>query len=185
MTTAIEASQAFMAAAHRLPSLFDLEDAAYQVLALLDTEHDMEPEDIEAARAELALLDQLMMEKTESYVSVIRSLEAMAEARKTEADRMRERARFAEKHADWLRNRLLVHMQTTGQSRVETSRFTLSIRQNPPSVNVVDAAAVPSEYQRTKIEISVDRRSILEDFKKSGAIPPGVEISVGSRLAVS
>lgn len=189
------AAKRFIAAATRLPTLYDLEDWAYQLLALLENADDSRgslreagfvAEDIEAElSSQLALIDQMMAEKTESYVSVIRSLESMAIARKAEADRLKARAATAERHADWLKNRLLVHLQTTGQSRIETSRFTLAIRTNPPACVVIDAAAVPSDYQRTEIEISVDRRAILEDFKKSGVIPPGVEISRGERLAIS
>jgi hypothetical protein len=187
--TVAEASRQFMATAQRLPTLFDLEDTAYQLLALLEaTDDPAELADVEAVaevKAQLALVDQLMLQKQESYVSVIRSLEAMADARKAEADRLRDRAKTAERHADWLRARLLTHMQTTGRERIETSRFTLTVRQNPPSVTVLDAAAVPHEYERTRITIDVDKRQILEDFKRDGVIPPGVDITHGRRLSIA
>jgi hypothetical protein len=177
-----------MATAQRLPTLFDLEDTAYQLLALLEaTDDPAELADVEAVaevKAQLALIDQLMLQKQESYVSVIRSLEAMAEARKAEADRLRDRAKTAERHADWLRARLLTHMQATGRERIETSRFTLTIRQNPPSVTVLDASAVPHEFERTKIEIQTDRRAILEHFKTTGEIVAGVLITRGERLEI-
>jgi ABC-type transporter Mla subunit MlaD len=184
MTTTAE--RAFVVAAQRLPTLFDLEDTAYQLLALLEATDDPVDlaEAVAEAKAQLALVDQMLMEKTESYVSVIRSLEAMADARKAEADRLRDRAKTAERHADWLRARLLTHMQATGRERIETSRFTLTIRQNPPSVVVVDAAAVPHEFERTKIEIQTDRRAILEHFKTTGEIVPGVSITRGERLDI-
>lgn len=176
----IEASRRFNQAAQQLPTLFDLEEEAYRLLARLE-DNDAGDADI----ADLVLIDQLMLEKCESYVSVIRSLEAMADARKAEADRLRDRAKTAERHAEWLKERLLTHMQVTGRQRMEMSRFTLTVRQNPASCLVTDAALVPSDYQRTKIEVTVDRRSILEDFKKSGVVPPGVEIHHGERLSIS
>jgi hypothetical protein len=187
--TVAEASRQFMATAQRLPTLFDLEDTAYQLLALLEaTDDPVEIADVEAVaeiKAQLALVDQLMLTKQESYVSVIRSLEAMADARKAEADRLRDRAKTAERHADWLRARLLTHLKITGQERIETARFSISVRLNPPSCVVVDAAVVPSEFQKTKIEISVDRRGILEHYKTSGEIPPGVSIERSERLQIS
>jgi phage host-nuclease inhibitor protein Gam len=186
--TVAEASRQFMATAQRLPTLFDLEDTAYQLLALLEaTDDPVELADVEAVaevKAQLALVDQLMLQKQESYVSVIRSLEAMADARKAEADRLRDRAKTAERHADWLRARLLTHMQTTGRERIETSRFTLTIRQNPPSVTVLDAAAVPHEFERTKWIIDVDKRAILAHVKATGEIVPGVSIQRGDRLDI-
>lgn len=177
---ALQASKRFMTAAQRLPTLFDLSDTAYQLMAILEDSEQADPE----VDADLALIDQMLMEKTESYVSVIRSLEAMADARKAEADRLRDRARTAEKHADWLRDRLLVHMQTTNRQRIETARFSLSIRTNPPSVVVVDAAAVPSDFQRTRIEISVDKRAVLESIKAGGEVPAGCDIQRTQRLEV-
>jgi hypothetical protein len=183
-----EASRSFVAAAQRLPTLFDLEDTAYQLLALLEaTDDPVELADVEAVaevKAQFALVDQMLMEKTESYVSVIRSLEAMAEARKVEADRLRDRAKTAERHADWLKARLLTHMQTTGRERIETSRFTLTVRTNPPSVVVVDAASVPHEFERTRWIIDVDKRAILAHVKATGEIPAGVDITRSSRLEV-
>jgi hypothetical protein len=187
--TVAEASRQFMATAQRLPTLFDLEATAYELLALLEaTDDPAELADVEAVaevKAQLALIDQLMLQKQESYVSVIRSLEAMADARKAEADRLRDRAKTAERHADWLRARLLTHMQTTGRERIETSRFTLTIRQNPPSVVVVDAAAVPHEFERTKWIIDVDKRAILAHMKATGEIVPGVSIERGERLSIA
>jgi hypothetical protein len=181
-TTAERASEQFMVAAQRLPTLFSLEDTAYQLLGLLEATDD--PEAIADVESQLALVDQMLMEKTESYCSVIRSLEAMAEARKVEADRLKDRARTAQNHADWLRNRLLVHMQTTDRPRIETSRFSLSIRQNPPSVVVTDAAAVPHEYERTKITIDFDKRAFIEHVKRTGEIVPGIAVMRSERLEV-
>lgn len=172
----IEASQRFNTAAQRLPTLFDLEAQAYELLAYLDEWHDLEPEDIAEGQAQLALIDQMMLEKVESYVSVIRSLDAMADAREAEEHRMRDRKLSARKQAEWLKNRLLVHMQTTGRQRIEMARFTVSVKTNPPSVNVLDAAAVPGEFQRTRIEVSVDKRGILDALRATGEIPAGVEI---------
>lgn len=169
-----------MTTANRLPTLFDLGDAENALLALLE-EHDSDaPEVVE----HLALFDQMIAEKTENYVSVIRTFESMAEARKAEADRMAARAKTAQRHADWLRDRLLVHIQSTGREHVETSRFTLSVRTNPPSVVVLDASAVPGEYQRTRIDISVDKRLVLEHFKATGEIPAGIDVQHGKRLEV-
>lgn len=179
MTALEQASREFVQAAQRLPTLFDLQDEAYRLMARLE-ENDAGDADI----ADLVLIDQMLMEKTESYVSVIRSLEAMADAREAEEHRLRDRKQTARRHAEWLKNRLLVHMQTSGRARIETARFTLSIRQNPQSVVVLDAALVPTEFQRTKIEVSVDKRSILEHAKATGEIVPGVELTRTERLEV-
>lgn len=186
MTTAIEqASRQFMATAEKLPTLFSLSDDLCQLLAALDTlEESGDEGQAEETRALIALVDQMMVQKVEGYVSVIRSLEAMAETRKCEADRLAARAKTARTNADWLKNRLLVHMQTTGQARLETGLHSIAIRLNNPSVNIVDAAAIPSNFQRTKVEITPDKIGILAAFKKDGEIVPGTEIVRNPRLAI-
>jgi hypothetical protein len=177
-----QASREFMLAARRLPTLFDLDDAALRLMTLAENVTD--PELVAEFDAELALIDQMLMEKTESYVSVIRSLEAMSDARKVEADRLRDRARTAERHAEWLRERLLTHMKSTGRERIEMARFSVSVRTNPPAVQIVDASLVPGEYTRTKITVDIDKRAVLEAFKRDGEIVPGTEVTRSERLEV-
>lgn len=178
-----EASRNFMTAANRLPTLFDIGEEELRLLLLLEevTEHDDELE----LQTELDLIDQMMVSKVEGYVSVIRSLEAMAEARKVEADRLKARSQTAAKHAEWLRNRLLQHMQMTGRNRIETSRFTLSVRQNPEKCTVLEEMLVPQEFKKTVVTTTVDVNAIKAHLKTTGEIVPGVTISRSERLQIS
>jgi hypothetical protein len=121
----------------------------------------------------------------------------MAEARKAEADRLRDRAKSAEQHATWLRSRLLVHMQTTGRQRIETSRFTLSVRQNPVSVSVLNEPVltkveayetmpgVPAEFVRLITLYKVDKRAIAAQVKATGEVVDGTTVSRGESLRIS
>jgi hypothetical protein len=153
---------------------------------LFSLEEDVDdPDDAAAIGAQIALVDQMLMEKTESYVSVIRSLESMAAARKAESDRLKDRAKTAEAHAEWLKARLLTHLKVAGRDRVEMARFTLTVRQNPLHVEVLEAMLVPPEYQKTVITTSVDKRAILDTYKRNGEMVPGVEIGRTERLQIS
>jgi hypothetical protein len=129
----------------------------------------------------------MLIEKVEGYIGVIRSLEAMGDARKVEADRLAARAKTAQRGADWLKNRLLTYMQSAGRERIEMARFTLTVRLNNPSVRVVDSELVPAEFWR-QYEApppQVDKLAILARHKTDGLIPPGVEIVRTPRLALS
>jgi hypothetical protein len=166
-------------------SIFALDDQLASLLTDLDRiDESSDPESADKTRAMIALVDQMLMEKTEGYCSIIRELELTAEKRQDVANAIAARAKSARTTADWLRNRLLVHMQSTGQQRIETIAHTISIRTNPPAVTVVDASAVPHEYNREKITIDTDRRAILEYFKTTGEVVPGVEITRGQRLDI-
>jgi len=180
-TVAVE--RGFMQAANRLPTLFSLEAEAYDLLAILE-DGNLDFLQESEVKAELALIDQMLMTKTESYVSVIRSLESMADARKAEADRLNARAKTAQRHADFLRQRLLDHMQTTVRPRIETARFTLTFRLNNPSVNVINAADIPSEFTRTTITVAPDKGAILTHTKATGEVVPGTLIERTPRLEI-
>lgn len=168
--------------AERLPTLFRLSDESESILILLDNAET--PEEIEELERTLVENEGRLLAKTEGYVAVIRTLESLADSRKAEADRMALRAKSARERATWLRGRLLAYMKATHQERIDTSKFTVSVKLNPPHVEVLDAAAVPSEYQRTKVTVDVDKRAILDTYKVDGVVPPGVAIERSEGLSL-
>ena len=89
-----------------------------------------------------------------------------------------------ERRAERLRAYLLRNLQSVGTERVDTARFRISVRFNPPSVAVLEQQLVPAEYLRTVTTVSVDKRLILDNYKATGEIVPGVEVSRGQRLEI-
>ena len=75
-------------------------------------------------------------------------------------------------------------MLQVGSERIETARFTLAVRTNPPSVTVLEEMLVPADYIRTVTTTSVDKRAVLDAFKRTGEIPEGIDISRGTRLEI-
>ena len=176
----VEASRAFMVAARRMNTLYEL-SAEYQ--RLLDLLEDPEADET-ALEAELdAVADRLVL-KAEAIGGLITHLNHIGEARRVEARRLTDRARADEAHAERLRDYLFRHMQAINVSRLETTRFTIAIRINPPAVEVLDEALVPSEFVREVVTTSIDKRAILEHVKADGEIPPGIDIVRRQRLEV-
>lgn len=195
MTTAIElASKAFNRAADALPGIMDLADAEVALLADLTLVYgqEVDPDDAEAVEQRLEAMSRLAAEfvgnealvvrKVERYIHVLEAQDSLIEGFKRRAKRLRDRATAVENGQEKLKQHLIAAMHTMGREQIITPSGPASIVQNPLAVTVVDAAAVPHEYERTKIEITVDRRAIIADFKKSGEIPPGVTITRGERL---
>lgn len=160
--------------------LYDLTAQYLDVIAHLEDE-DAQVDDVVA---QLQAIAGSIRDKGQAIACVAQDLERQAEVCRAEAKRLSDRAKRAEAHVAWLHTYVLEQLQSMGLDRLETPRFTLAIRTNPPAVQVEDAALVPSNYQRTVISIEVDKRSILADLKKSGAIPPGVVITRGQRLVI-
>lgn len=78
-----------------------------------------------------------------------------------------------------LRAYLLRNLQS-----VDTPRFRISVRTNPPSVAVLEQMLVPAEYLRTVTTTTVDKRAVLEALKTTGEVVPGVEITRTQRLEI-
>lgn len=176
-----EASRNFMIAANRLPTLYELSSEFNALLALLEDE----AQDEVAIQHELERLAGDIRQKAYGIAVVLQTLEHMAELQSAEAKRLSNKAKSNQAHADRLRAYTLNVMQNTpGCERIEAGFFTLAIRQNPYAVTVNDASLVPSEFNRTKITVDVDKRAILETFKSTGEIPPGVSVGRSERLDI-
>jgi hypothetical protein len=176
------ASQQFMDIATRASNLYDLSADYLSVLDMLEQTDD-DPSLLELDKTLDAIAGKIT-QKADNIVALVRQIEGMAELRAAEAKRMKTLADADSKRADRLRDYLLRHLVEIGVEHVETARFRIAVRQNPPAVQVVDADAVPEEFVRTVTTTSVDKRAILATLKDTGEVVPGVEIVRGTRLEV-
>jgi hypothetical protein len=181
MTEIEQASRAFLKAAERSSTLYELSDTYIHLLMLLE-DPDVDSHQIEQ---HLDTITGAIKEKAEAIAGLIRWCEGLAEMRRVEAKRMLDSAAPFANKADWLRDYVLRNMQATGIERIDTARFTLKIKTNPPRVEVLEPMLVPSEYQRQKIVVEVDKRKILEHLKETGEVVEGTEIVRGQRLDIS
>ena len=146
---------------------------------LLDTETD------EEVLALLSGLDGAIRTKSEGIVRVMRHLEHMASAQEAELADMRERARRNRARVEWLKEYVKSQMAILELDELDAGPFRLRIVTSPPAVQIDDASLVPEEYLRTKSEVSVDKRAILDGFRDYGEIPEGVSITRGQSLRIS
>jgi hypothetical protein len=180
VTDTTDLERDFLRAAERTTTLYALSEKYIQLVDLLE-----DPEvDSDAIEAELDQISGAIAQKAEAIAGLIRWYEGLADLRRFESKRMADSVVSFQRQADRLRAYVLRHMQAAGMQRVDTSRFTLSVRQNPPRVEVLEELLVPSEFQRQKLIIDVDKRKILEHTRLTGEIVPGTEIVRGERLDI-
>lgn len=180
MTDIERLSKDFVKAAERTNTLYALSDQYLYLVDLLE-DPDADPALIEQ---ELDRVGGQIAHKAEAIAGLIAWYEGLAGLRKAEAQRMAQSVSSFEKQAERLRSYVLKHMQATGMTRIDTARFSLTLRQNPPRVEILEPMLVPREFQREKIVIDVDKRKILEHVKATGEVVEGTEIVRGTRLEI-
>ena len=123
--------------------------------------------------------------KAQNVVMFARNLEATATAIKEAETAMASRRKAIEHRAAGLRRYALSAMQVAGVQSIECPYFKLSVRKNPPAVEVFDAAQIPAQFMRTPEPPppAPDKKAITEAIK-AGQEVPGARLLSGERLEV-
>lgn len=126
-----------------------------------------------------------LTERVTAVAMVARNLDASASAIRDAIKEMEERANAVEARAKRAREYLLAGMQAAGVEKVECPYFRVSVRSNPPSVDVLSEAGIPAEYwvQPSAPPKRIDKRALL-DALKAGAMVDGAVLKRGSRIEI-
>jgi hypothetical protein len=110
--------------------------------------------------------------KIDNYAAFIQSLEAYAEMRKLEAERMKRLAQADENKAKGHKERLKFYFRRHELERFKTPRFTLALQANggkraltvPPSWEQ-DPTLAPEPFRKVVVELDTDQiRHVVEKF---------------------
>lgn len=147
-------------------------------LADLDLPDDVVADTLEAEGGELQV-------KASNVGFVCRNLEASAAAIKDAEAQMAARRKALENRAARLRAYLLDSMTLAGVEKIESPYFAIAIRKNPPSLEVLDEAQVPTGYFTSPPPPppALDRKLILTALKE-GVDVPGCRIKQGRRVDI-
>lgn len=132
------------------------------------------------------ITDELAV-KAQGIEHVARAAEAHNLAIDAEIARLQALKARRQRVAQGLRDYLHENMLRMGMDKIECSLFSLSIKKNPPAVDVFDPLSLPKEYWRTpepKPPIPVPDKKALLDVLKDGQAVPGVRLTQGTRLEV-
>jgi len=102
---------------------------------------------------------------------------------KAEEERLAKRRQGYTSKMEWLKLYLLAKMTKTNILKVKEDIISISVQNNPPSVEVLNIEEVPETYMRIIPEQrEVDKRTILEHFKATGEIVSGVDVIVNKKF---
>lgn len=141
---------------------------------ILMENEEITPEEKQQIEQELTVL---LQQKSQNTIGYVRNIELTIEAMKNEEKRISEQRKTLEKQIERFKEYVKNCMEQNGFTKIETGLGTLSIAQNPISVEVINENEVPEEFKNEKITISVDKTAIKNHFKETGEIPEGVKIN--------
>lgn len=126
--------------------------------------------------------------KAQNYGFVIRNLEATAASIKEAEKQMKARREAIEKRAAALLERLKTGLEIAGVTKLECPHFALTIKKNPPSVDVWDERQIPAQYMRTPEPPppppAVPDKAAIKAAIQSGVEVPGAMLAQGTRLEI-
>lgn len=157
---------------------------ADQYLADLQKLQDMDLDDQTLTDTLESLSGDLELKAT-NVAMFVRNLEAGAEAIKEAEKAMADRRKALEAKAERIRKYLLDNMLRTGISKIECPYFALSVRKNPPAVEVLDQAMIPDEYfDIPEPPAPTLNKNRLKEVLKNGVDVAGARLSVGQSLSI-
>lgn len=120
--------------------------------------------------------------KVDNIAKLVLENKATVEAIKSEEKRLAARRQAIDNNIEWLKNYLLVEMTSIQLFKVKKDVVTVSIQDNPPSVEIGILDLIPDEYRRVIPEHwEPDKKAILEHFKQTGEIVPGVDLILNKK----
>ncbi len=144
-----------------------LYELAQNYAELLEMAEEMESD---ALVDTLSALQDAIEDKAENIAKLVKNLEADAKIIKEEEQRLTERRRAIEAKIERLKTYLQEQLETAGIEKVKRPTITVAIQANPPSVDVIDETAIPSDFLIPQAP-KLDKRSILERLKKGESVP--------------
>lgn len=117
--------------------------------------------ELEAALAEELATRELVEAKAEAYCGYITELEALATARKAEADRVAKLAKTAAAQADRLRQALREALLRLDLRKLSTNRYQIGLRKpgGKPALEV-DEFSVPADFVITETITNINKEAI-------------------------
>ena len=165
-----------------MTSEIKLYELSGQYLALLDQLADM---DIDAQTVadtiEASGLTDDIAAKAQNLEMVCRQMTKDVPAIDAEIKRLKALKDHRERVAEGLHEYLKRNMQAMGMSKIDTPLFAISVRTNPPSVEVFDEAQVPNEFLVPKYTVS---KTLLKEAMASGRDIPGARMTQTTRIAI-
>ena len=138
----------------------------------------------ELGLTELRSLTIAANEASLNFACHIRELELESDSIKLVSNAMAERASQLAKQAERWRQYLLSTMDAAGLEKAKDDRITISVRYNPPSVNITSAEMIPEKYLRIIPEKREPDKTLIKTALNNQEDIPGCSLVQQRRIAI-
>lgn len=123
--------------------------------------------------------------KAQNTAMLIRNIESNAAAIKDAEAQMKARRTALENRATRIKDWLHANMLVAGIQKIECPYFKLSVRENPPAVEIYEPGLIPAQFmkQPEPPPPSPDKTAIKAAIQ-SGEEVPGCKLTRGTRLEI-
>ena len=158
-------------------TLFKITEQARELSQAL-IEGELTPEMVSA----LIINQNELQEKSINYVYAIRSIEYELEAIDSEIKRLQSLKTSRTNAIERMKSAVLDAMDIYGIDKIETPTMKLSVRLNPPSVELVNEYQIPDIFKKEKVTVSIDKTAIKEAIESGLEVQGAVTIVTGKQI---
>lgn len=125
----------------------------------------------------LANIKEAFAEKAGNIGKLMLSWKSDIKAYEEEIERLNQHKQAIANRVDKIKTYLAMEMASADITKVKNEVLSITLQNNPPSVQIDDEAQIPSEFWTIIPEQRVvDKKGILGAFKEQNIIPSGVTI---------
>lgn len=124
-----------------------------------------------------------LQEKAINYGYVIKSIESDVDIIEAEIKRLQALKTSRSNAIERMKEAVLKAMDIYGIQKVESPTLKLSIRNNAPSVEVLNEYQIPDSYKKTKVKTTIFKTAIKKDIE-SGLEVPGAVLTRKTSLQI-
>lgn len=136
-------------------------------------------------------MEQEFTLKAENTAQYIKSLKAEADAMDAEIKKLQQRSKSRRNRIEWLKQYLTQCMEMMQLKKVDGVQARITLRNNAPSVKIVDELALIDELERTghddalKYQMPEIRKTVLKGLLKSGETFHGASLESSKSILIS
>ncbi len=165
-------------------TLYQIEDRLAALIDSIECVPDDEPGLLAELEEDIARTLEQELRKVDSVHHMLAHFESQAAFAAAEVKRLQLRKARFERAGERLAAYVGAAMELAGKTRIEGDTTTFKLAKNPPSVLILDEAAVPACYKTHVPESwTVRKADVARDLKKGIAVP-GADLSEGNMRVV-